>query len=183
MFAAIAKFFTGFAGSFVTYLTVGAIAAATSGYLVHKIDHGKYADLELSYQQAQTKAVSLAKDIQASEDKVALDEAVAEAQAQTQVVTRTRNITKEVQIYVKDTSTCITYGLLRVLDAHALGVDPASLHLATAQPDDACANLKSSDLATIIAGNYDTANANAEQLNRLEKTVDDMATASQPVKK
>lgn len=99
-----------------------------------------------------------------------LDAAVAEAKAQEKIVTRTQFIIKEVPRYVtasQDRSTCVTYGLVRVLDAAALGTDPADLELPAGQSDDACAPVKASDLAASVAENYGTARQNAQQLDAL----------------
>lgn len=153
------------------FLAAFFIATVGSSYVTHRVDVAKLQALELQYAQAETKAVEQAKAVQAAEDKVSLDAAVAEAAAQQKIVTVTQTITKEVVRHVKDHSDCITYGLVRVLDAGVYGADPDSLPLPAGKSDDACAPVTASSLATAILNNYGLARANAEQLNALEAWV------------
>lgn len=154
-------------------LGVGAIliAFASGGYTIHKFDVAKLEKVELQYAQAEAKAVQQAKDIQAAQDKVTTDAAVAEAAAQQKIVTNTVTVTQEVTHYVKDTSTCITFGLLRLFDATVLGIDPAKLSIPAGKSNDACAPVTASALAKSVVGNYGAALANAEQLNELQRWV------------
>lgn len=115
-------------------------------------------------------AVAKAVAKERAQAKSDLDAAVKEAQAQEKIVTRTQTIIKEVPRYVtasQDRGTCVTYGLVRVLDAAALGADPADLELPAGQSDDACAPVKASALAASVAENYGTARQNAQQLDAL----------------
>ena len=125
---------------------------------------------------AEEKAVQQAKDTQAAQDKVSLDAAVAEAQAQQKIVTVTQTIIKKVVQHVQDHSNCITYGLVRVLDAGIYGIDPDTLPLPAGKSDDACAPVAASTLAERVISNYAIARGNAEQLNALEAWVSAQAS-------
>lgn len=90
------------------------------------------------------------------------------------IVTRTITLIKEVPRYVtpaQDARSCITYGLVRVLDAAALGTRPAELPLPAGQSDDACAPVASSALASSVAANYGVALQNSTQLDALIDSV------------
>lgn len=112
-------------------------------------------------------AVAQAVAKERAQAKADLDAAVEEAAAQEKIVTRTRTIIKEIPRYVQDSSHCITYGLVRVLDAAASGADPADLELPAGQSDDACAPVTNSALAASVAENYGIARQNAQQLDAL----------------
>lgn len=150
---------------------IALVVAALAAFTTHKIDHGAYADLELKYAKAQQEQIEAGVRQLQHDTKITEEAAVAEAKVQQQIVVQTLTLTREVTRYVKDTSTCVTFGLVRVLDAAALGVDPADLPLPAGQSDDACAPVTASALAGSVATNYGTARQNAEQLNRLEATV------------
>lgn len=62
---------------------------------------------------------------------------------------------------------CIPYGLVRLHDAAAIGVDPDTLPLPSGVSDDACSPVAVTALAEAIADNYAAARANAAQLNDL----------------
>lgn len=102
--------------------------------------------------------------------------AVAQAQAQEKINRRTAAIVKRIPVYVtpkQDTSGCVTYGLVRVLDAAALGADPADLELPAGKSDDACAPVSWADLAASVVDNYGTGHQNAAQLDALIEDVQD----------
>lgn len=77
---------------------------------------------------------------------------------------------------------CVTYGLIRVLDAAALGIDPDDLALPAGKSDDACAPITNADLAAAVADNYASALSNAEQLNALEADIRARVDATAPAK-
>lgn len=111
--------------------------------------------------------VAAAEKVQAARDTTA---AVTQAQVQERIVYRTTTIIKRIPDHVtpaQDASGCVTYGLVRVLDAAALGADPGDLELPAGKSDDACAPVKASALAASIVENYGVGQQNAEQLNAL----------------
>lgn len=108
--------------------------------------------------------------IQKAADKITLNAAIAEAKAQAAVTARTITLTKEIPVYVTaeaERRACVPVGVVRLLDAFALGVDPATLSGAAADADDACAPIKAADFSARLLANYAAARANAEQLNAL----------------
>lgn len=171
----------------------GAIAASSAVYLTHKLDTVSYQKLQLADANAQKKAQAAFESIlkaqiviQEQEADVSAAAAYREGQAQIQIVKVTTTLTKEVPIYVtqkQDAVACVSYGLVRVLDAAVLTAngtptDPAGLSLPTGVTDDTCTSLKASDLASAIIGNYGIAGANAEQLNALEDASRSLTTTA-----
>jgi len=145
-----------------------AVAAAGTGYVVHKMDAADLANLKLQYAQANIKAVNVALSIQSRQDRIAESTAIAESAAQQKIVVQTITLKEKVPYYVTRSIPCISFGLVRVLDAAAAGVDPGNLPLATGQSNDACAALTAVDLARSVAANYGAARQNAEQLTALQ---------------
>lgn len=164
----------------IAILAGAVLIAAFAATTMHKVDQAKYNQLLLNYSQAQVKVVQQARVEQAAQDQIALNSAVDEATAQQKIVTQIQTIEKEVIKHVPDTTNCITYGVLRVLDASARGVDPDSVPLPTGQSDGTCAGVTPSTLVTIIADNYGAARANAEQLAALQAFILNAVKASQP---
>lgn len=155
--------------SLVVILALGA-ASVYAAHVATEIGNGKLATVEAADATAQAAAVSKAAAIQKAQDALSLKDQAHESAAQVRIVTRTQTITKEVPTYVtvaQDARGCITYGLVRLHDAAALGVDPGTLQLPAGKSDDDCTSLKASDLAAGIVSNYGVAHQNAEQLNAL----------------
>lgn len=151
---------------------IGVLAVAgLAGYRYEeKVAKGQIASIQLGDAQAALSAAQQAAAIQKAQDDLSLKDAVSEASAQTRIVTRTQTIVKEVPANVtpvQDARTCVSYGLVRLHDAAALGVDPGTLPLPAGKSPDDCTSLKASDLATGIVGNYGVARQNAEQLDAL----------------
>lgn len=147
------------------------IAFAGGVWLTSEVYSGKIAKIELAHEKALSVAREEAREDQKKVDQIALEKAVADAEAQEVIITRTHTIKEEVPYYVKDTSTCITVGLVRVLDAAALGADPADLALAPGEFNETCADVTASALARNIAGNYGLFHQNAQQLSSLQDWV------------
>jgi hypothetical protein len=128
--------------------------------------------------------VKAAAAIKKAEDQFSLQAAVDEAKKQAQIVTVTNTVTKEVPKYVPIGSKCpVTIGLLRVLDAAVLGVDPAQLPLGPGQSDESCADVDARTLALNIVANYGACQANAQQLTSLQAWVRGIIEASKPAGK
>ncbi len=108
-------------------------------------------------------------------DKIALDIAEQYPLIQEKLVKQTVTLTKEIPIYVKDTSSCVTIGLVRVFDAAAQGVDPATLDLDPGELNDTCAPITATTLASSVAVNYGLARQNAAQLGALQQYVRQLA--------
>lgn len=154
-------------------------SATIAAVITHKIDSAALLKVENGYLAATAKAVNEAKIIQAAEDKVSLDAAVAEATAQQQIVTQTVTLTKEVPIHVPFSSKCaVTVGFVRLLNAAVLGRSTADLSYASGQSDDACAPVDARTLAASILVNYAASSANAEQLTALQAWITKTIAAS-----
>jgi hypothetical protein len=160
---------------------VGA-ASFTTYKLTHGLDTAAYGRLELADKTAQLAAASAAAAKQKALDDSGIHAAAADAQAQGLIVTRTVALTKEIPSDVTLTQDqaavapgarpgCVSYGLVRVLDAAVLGVPAGSLALPAGKSDDDCSPVEPSALAASVAGNYGAAEQNAQQLNDLIATV------------
>lgn len=116
--------------------------------------------------QVQTRAVA----------KVDTAAAKAEPAAQAKIATQTRTLIKEIPHYVPPPVAgapvpCVSWGLVRLHDAAALGVDPGSLQLPAGATDGTCSPFTDAQFVAEVAVNYGTARANAEQLDALEADV------------
>lgn len=167
------------------WIVTGVAAVALVGgssFATYKVTHGldsaAYAKLELADKTAQVAAVSAAAAQQKQLDVAATTAAVADAQAQAALVTRAAALTQEIPAHVTPAQDqaaaapgarpgCVSYGLVRLLDAATLGVPAASLALPAGESDDACAPVEPSALASSVAANYGVAEQNAQQLNDL----------------
>jgi hypothetical protein len=144
------------------------LAAFAGGFtLAHRLDTSKYAALELSYARAQAAAVAAAQAEQARLDAVALQAAQAETTTQARIAAGTAAQLREVKRHVQANAHCVTWGLVRVLDAAVHGVVADNLLLPAGKSDDACAPFRADELARSVVGNYGVARANGEQLNAL----------------
>lgn len=181
MFGILGGLFTGGSSILARIAGYGLIflaGTASGAFLMHKLDAGKYEALVAANQRAVAIATQKAKDIQAATDKIALDDAVAEAKAQQQIVVQHDYVTQEIPHYVPVHVACITYGIVRLLDAASLGSDPANAPIPAGKSDDACSPVTARQLAASVLANYATALANAEQLNALEGWVRQTVAAS-----
>lgn len=130
------------------------------------------ADLKLSNASELAQAIEASSRDQAARDKISLTTAVAEAEAQRQIITRTVTLTQKVPTYVSpetDSRICVPYGVVRLLDAAALQTSPDAFPLPTGQSDESCSPIEASALAKGIIENYlNVCDANAEQLTQLQ---------------
>lgn len=168
--------------SAIATAVVVAVAVAGASYttykLTHDVDQGKYETLVANDAKAQTTAIAAAAAKQKALDDAGLKAAVSEAQAQEKIVTQYVTLTKEVPTYVTQAQDaaaaapgaapgCVSYGLVRLLDAAVLGVEPATLALPAGKSDDACSPVEPSALAANVTGNYGLGAQNAKQLDDL----------------
>lgn len=98
-----------------------------------------------------------------------------QARRQAQIRWREKIILQEVPVYVSadaDARYPVPWGVVRVLDAAALGVRPSELPNPAGEPDDAASSVAASDLAAGVSANYvGVCEANAEQLRGLQAWV------------
>lgn len=151
---------------------IGAIILAYTiavAHVTHQVDMASYQALELKYAQAQAAAVAEAQAEQKRVDAISTAAAQKEAATQAALTARVKRQLSEVQQHVKSLGShgCVTYGLVRVLDAAVHGVPASSLSLPAGKSDDTCTTLDAAALARSIVDNYGTANANAQQLDDL----------------
>lgn len=174
--------------SFLLKLLLPAIAFGGGVCVTHHWDAGdiaalqtKIATIQRDDARAKADALAVAADRMRRADAISLNSAVAEAAAQQKLADQKFLIAKEVHRHVASNGNnrmCITYGLVRVLDAASLGADPDVLSLPAGRSDDACASLTAAALAANVAANYVTARANAEQLNALQAWIQAEADAA-----
>ena len=165
---------------------VGLLAlVAGTAWTTAKVYQGTIEKMKAGYAKAETEAVRQALERQKVQAAIDLTAAVDEARAQTEIVTVTHTITKEIPVHVPVASKCaVTLGFIRVLDAAIHGVSPASLPLPAGQLDESCAGADPRTLALNIVENYRTAAANAQQLTALQAWVRATIEASKaPVRK
>lgn len=152
------------------YLRLALVLALVAGtaYVTHRVELARYDELQLAYDKAKSQAVAEAHALQLQEDAAAEAADLANARAQVTILDQTVTLTRQVNHYVPDHSLpCIPVGFVRLLDAAALGVDPASLPLAAGQSDATCSTVNADDLASSVIGNYGIARSNAERLDAL----------------
>ena len=146
------------------------IGAAGGGWLAHELAQAKALRKEFAMQEAWTKAVNAAREKERAQAQKDFDTAYDQLRAQKRIEYRYVTLNKEVPTYVtpaQDARGCVTYGLVRLLDAAALGRSPSDLDLPAGTTDDACSPLAPSALARGLLDNYAVAQQNAEQLDAL----------------
>jgi len=176
-------------GGIYGYLAAAGIAAILAGYGSYQVTawakDETISSLKLADAKAETDAVQAAKDQMARQDKVTLDSAVAEAEAQARIVTRTVTITRKVPVYVSaqsDSRCVLPNGFVQLLDAAGLQADPDALPGATGEPHDAAAGLSLSEATALLAADLGAAAANAEQLTALQGWIKEQESQAPPAR-
>ena len=106
--------------------------------------------------------------------------AAKDAAAQTVIKWRTQTVIKEVPTYVSaqtDSAFPLPWGLVRVHDAAAAGVDVSALPDTAYGPDGSASTVAASRAAEVISGNYGACLANAERLSALQGWISAQAAA------
>lgn len=159
-----------------------ALVGAGVGWTVHKVDTAFYDEHLLADKKAELDAAEIARLKADKLAALARDAGFKEGQNQQAIADRTNKTIIEVPRYVKDSSTCITYGLVRVLDARALDTDPATLELPAGKSNDACAPVTNTALAASVVNNYGASLQNGEQLEALQQWERDRLALDTPQK-
>ena len=146
------------------------IVVALGAWGMHYIDSVRYEKLVARDAAAQAQAIHDVAVQLHNADQVTLEKAVADAQAQVKIVTRYQTITKEIPVHVSDSAHCITYGLVRVLNA-AAGPGAYAVPDAASQPDDTCAPVTWRSFADDLTADYGAKAANDQQLSDLQAWV------------
>ena len=137
----------------------------------------EYASLLAREEAARRAAVEL----QARQDAISTAVILHDAQAQRIIQTVIRTITREVPIYVTaatDTHYPVPWGLVRLHDAGALGVDPASLPNPSGAADDTPSTVTDGNLAATLTTNYGICRSTTQQLTDLQAWVRSQAEAN-----
>lgn len=145
-----------------------ALGGAGAGYATYKIMDDKIARMELADQKALTDAVTIKGLMQHDADVAGQEAAVDLAKRQQALEDQGKQTIVRIPTYVtklQDAHNCVTWGLVRVHDAAALGVDPSSLNLPSGVTNDTCSPFVSSQLAERITLNYTAALHDANQLD------------------
>jgi hypothetical protein len=146
------------------------LMSAGTGWVVYRVEHAAYLALQLKDAKALTAAVAAAAAKARGITAANWQASLAESESQNHIVVVTKRILQEVPAYVtpaQDAVGCITFGFVRVLNAAANGVDPASLSLPAGESDDTCTGLAVSAVAATLADAYGTSRQNSEQLDSL----------------
>lgn len=162
--APIASFFNGLWG----YVLLGVACVAAGAYGCYRIEEPKILAVQLADAKDYAAALDLQRRAQKAADDASLKAAVAEAEAQQKIVVRMITLTKEIPAHVSNDSHCITYGLVRVLNAAAGQTSVDAVPGTSGKPDVACAPVTWRSFAEDITDDYGHANANAEELTALQ---------------
>lgn len=149
------------------------VASAGSAWITRSIYVGKITAIELRHEQARNEAFQEGRDRERASNEITRKIENAYSDMSLTVNLQTETIVREIQTYVPDTTGCITVGLVRVLDAAALGTNPDLLDIAPDESNGTCTDLSSAALAESVVRNYGRARDNAERLTHLQIWVDE----------
>ena len=162
----------GLASSASGILALLAVVAGLLGlgaFEQHKIDANSLTSLKADYAKQSAAALAKGAAIQQENDNRAIAAASAEAAGQASRVAELQQELDGVQKHVSTKAIpCVSFGLVRVLDAAVLGVSPDALTLPPGKSDDTCSPITATELASSIVSNYGAALGNAEQLAALQ---------------
>jgi hypothetical protein len=136
--------------------------------LMHKFDAGELANYKLAAEKQHAADLAAAAEKQKQIDGAAIAAASAEAATQGANAAMLQKELANVTAHVSAKAVpCISWGLVRVLDAAALGVSPDDLSLPAGKSDDTCSPFTAAQLAVSVVSSFGAARANADQLNAL----------------
>lgn len=174
------------------WITVALVigAAGSGAWLAWEIESGRAAKHEIASVKASlaeaNREAKIAIDATKLADQITYDYGIQAAKAQREVEIRTQTLIREVTKFVPqnvDVATPIAVGFVRFYDAAASGsTDPASLPIATGQPNDAASDVKLSEIAAVSAANYGACYDNAVRLSKLQGWVQDIIKWSEVVR-
>lgn len=126
---------------------------------------------DLAQAKAEAAALQARSYLADAQAAIARNAAARDQAIQAQIQTVIREVPKRVD--AKSDLCPVPWGLVRLLDAAASGADPGDVaaRIAPGQPDDAASDVKLSEIAALLAGNFGAARQNAGQLEALEKAV------------
>ncbi len=157
------------ASGILALLAVVASLLGLGAFEQHRIDANALTSLKADYAKQTAAALARGAAIQQANDERAIAAASNEAAVQAQLTAALQKELADVQKHVTVRGVpCISWGLVRVLDAAVLGVSPDALSLPPGKSDDTCSSISAAELAASIVSNYGTAQGNAEQLTALQ---------------
>jgi hypothetical protein len=160
------------------WLLSGISIAVVSAYGMHRWDEGQYAIAQAAAEKAQITALAnAAKDAEAlgiTEGQITFTAGQDFSMHQTQIVTRTVTLIREVPVYVtpKAVAACVVpRGFVELHNNAARPGDTAAAVVSGAPPElvDAPSGVGLDTVASTIITNYGRCNSNAAQLAALEK--------------
>lgn len=158
--------------NWIVLLVVAALSAGSATYVTREVYQGDIAELQLAHAQDRHQAFMEGRARQMRSDAITRTVSADFHTSNVRIIRQTQTVIKEIPTYVQDDATCITWGLIRVHDAFALGTDPAKLDLSPGQSNDACAGIGWRALASTIGGNYGKYHEISDQLSHLQGWVD-----------
>jgi len=150
-------------------VAVGLMGAGA--YTMHKVDLGTINGLKAQYAQAEAAALQKAQEKQKELDEVTAAASTKAVADQAALVAAQQQSLARIPAHVtviKGPGNCVTYGLVRVLDAAVFGSDPAKLNLPAGATDATCAPVDAPALARTIVTNYGRYKITAQQLTDLQ---------------
>lgn len=154
------------------FLFVAVVSHASGAYFMAKIKNGQIAEIQLAHEEQRHQAFMEGRARQLKSDAATRTISDDFHVTNVKIIRQTERIKQEIPIYVQDDSTCITWGLVRVLDAAAAGADPDALALEAGTSNETCAGVGWRSLASTIVGNYGKYHEVADQLFHLQDWVD-----------
>lgn len=155
------------------FIIATAVGAAGGAWGMAKLKNGEIAEIQLVHAEERHQAFMEGRARQMRSDAITRDVSADFHVSNVKIIRQTQKIIEEIPIYVQDDATCITWGLVRVLDAAAFSADPDSLDLPAGTANDACAGVGWRALAKTVVGNYGKFHETADQLSKLQIWVDE----------
>lgn len=153
----ITSLFSNLTGGIYIYIALFLAGLGMGGYGGYRLEVGNLNALKLADANAMIQAVSQAKISQTASDTISKNLAVNLAKQTQQLQDQQKVTVIEIPKYVtlkQDATSCITYGLIRVLNATILQSSPDSIPLPSGKSNDSCTKINSSSLAESITDNY-----------------------------
>ena len=140
------------------------------GFFHLRLSDGPWAQLA-AMQRAAAAAEAHNRQVVAQRAQVSRDAGAAEARAQDRIRIVYRTLREEIPTHVSpetDRRFALPVGLVRLHDAAARGLELSRVPDPAGRADDAASDVRASDLAAAVTGNYGACRADGEQLAALQ---------------
>lgn len=154
-------------------ILVAVLSAGGGAWIARGYYTGQIAKIELAHAEDRHRALMEGRARQIKSDAATRDVQADYHVSNVRIIRQTQIIKEEIPIYVQDDATCVTVGLVRVLDAAALATNPNTLDLLPGESNEACAGIGSHALAKSVVTNYGRYWEVADQLEKLQRWVDE----------